>query len=94
MEEEDDEERARAAGSTERDRRIAELIERMGMAGVGHVGRRLGSGAWSPGARLAALWVSAALCAISLAALAGYLQDLKHRRRHGGVGEATSQIGV
>jgi len=29
-------------------------------------------------------WVSAALCAISLAALAGYLQELKRRRRHGG----------
>jgi len=29
-------------------------------------------------------WVSAALCAVSLAARAGYLQDLKHRRRHGG----------
>ena len=39
---------------------------------------------WAVNAIVTANWVSAALCAISLAALAGYLQDLKHRRRHGG----------
>ena len=39
---------------------------------------------WALNAIVTSDWVSAVLCAISLAALAGYLQDLKHRRRHGG----------
>ena len=39
---------------------------------------------WAVNAIVTGDWVSSALCVISLAALAGYLQDLKHRRRHGG----------
>ena len=39
---------------------------------------------WAVNAIVTSDWVSAALCAVSLAARAGYLHDLKHRRRHGG----------
>jgi len=39
---------------------------------------------WALNAIVTSDWVSAALCAISLAALGGYLTGLKHRRRHGG----------
>ncbi len=35
---------------------------------------------WAVNAIVTSDWVSAAICAISLAALAGYLQDLKRRR--------------
>ena len=35
---------------------------------------------WAVTAIVTSDWISAALCAISLAALAGYLQELKHRR--------------
>ena len=55
VEEEDDEERARAAGLTERDRAIAEWIERVGVAGVDHVARRFGVGRVVAWRRLATL---------------------------------------